>query len=217
MKNTMKGTVPLVAVAVVAVMGLTGCGSKNKPAADPTHTPLSSASPSSSPPSTPSPHKLPKVSLSASAVANTLDPCRLVPQGEASSMAGVSYGPGKEEGTTLRGTCVYGAQTLNVLMVFVVRAASGQDAQSGWNQLLAGAKQAAGQAAGMLQLSPDSSIGDRAEWVELNLPQLGIAGRGLAFQKGTVGVYMIDEVHGSAPPSRDAMTAEAQTVLGRLP
>ena len=216
----MNKSVSLIAVTAVAVVGLTGCGSKHAPAADPAPTRLSpsSAATSSGPPSsTPSPHKLPRVSLSASAVANTLDPCQLVTQGEASSLTGASYGPGKEEGTKLRGTCVYGAQTPNVLMVFVVQAASEGDAQSGWNQLLSQAKQAAGQAAGLLNLTDDSTIGDRAEWVELNLPQVGIAGRGLAFQKGTVGVYVIDEVRGAAAPSRDAMAAEAQTVLGRLP
>ena len=50
----------------------------------------------------------------------------------------------------------------------------------------------------------------------LNLPQIGVSGRGLAFLKGSVGVYMIDEVRGGSAPSRDAMTTQAQTVLGRL-
>jgi hypothetical protein len=220
MLNPTRHAVPLIAVAAVAVAGITGCSSKNKTAADPgptATTSLSASTSPASPSSSSSPHKLPKLSLSASAVANTLDPCRLVTQREASTLTGASYGPGKEEGTKLRGQCVYGAETPNVLMVFVVQAASEADAQSGWNQLLDQAKQSAGQAAGMLNLTDDSTIGDRAEWVELDLAQVGIAGRGLAFQKGTVGVYIIDEVRGGPAPTREAMTAEAQTVLGRLP
>ena len=57
----------------------------------------------------------------------------------------------------------------------------------------------------MVHLTPDSSIGDRAEWVELNLSQIGVSGRGLAFLQGPVGVYMIDEVRGGvgAQPGRD--------------
>ena len=99
----------------------------------------------------------------------TLDPCQLVTQQEASDMAHTSFGPGKEEGTNVRHTCVYGAQTPNVLMVFVLQGATTGDAQAEWNQLLAQAKSAAGQAANLVHLTPDSSIGDRAEWVELDL------------------------------------------------
>jgi hypothetical protein len=101
-------------------------------------------------------------------------------------------------------------------MVFVWQAASAADAQAGWNQLLALAQQAAGQAAQYIQLSPASGIGDRAEWAELNLAAIHVQGRGLAFESGATGVYIIDEARDGAPPSRVALSSEAQMVLGRI-
>jgi hypothetical protein len=215
--------VPTLAAAVVLATALTGCSSKNKPSTDPSphHAQVSPSAitPSSSSPSSPSssPHKLPKVSLSAVGATNTIDPCQLVTQDEAKTMTNASFGPGKEGGNRIRRQCVYGAQTPNVLIVFVVQAASSDDAQAGWDQLLAQAQGAAGQAANLVHLTPGTGIGDRSEWLDLNLPQIGVYGRGLAFLKGSVGVYMIDEVRGSAAPTQDAMTTQAQTVLSRLP
>lgn len=207
----------LIAAAMVLCAGLTACGSKDQPAADPTVTPLHSSAAASSPTSAPSTKKAPTPTSSPQAADTTIDPCKLVTQDEASAMTHASFGPGKEEGTKIRHTCVYGAQTANVLMVFVLQGATTGDAQAEWDQLLAEAKSAAGQAANLVQLTPDSGIGDRAEWVELNLSQIDVSGRGLAFLKGPVGVYMIDEVRGGSAPTRDAMTAQAQTVVDRLP
>ena len=212
--------VPMIAATAVLLVALTACGSKDQPSADPTpsssHTARAGSGPgpgsgsSSSAPQSETPSSSPK------AAATTLDPCQLVTQQEASYMAHASFGPGQEEGTKLKRRCVYGAQTPNVLMIFALQGATTEDAQTEWNQLLAQAKAGAGQAADLVHLTPDSSIADRAEWVELNLPQIGVSGRGLAFLKGSVGVYMIDEVRGGSAPSRDAMTTQAQTVLGRL-
>lgn len=209
--------VPTLAAAVVLATALTGCSGKDKPSAGRTlktpHTsvgPVQAGSPSSSP------HKVPKVKLTESAAPTTLDPCQLVTQQEASSLAGVSFGPGKEGGNGLRKECIYGAETPNVLSVYVVTAASEGDAQAGWNQLLSAAQQAAGQAAGEIQLTSESGIGDRAEWAELNLAQIDVQARGLAFQSGVTGVYIIDVVRGGAAPSRDSLSSEAQTVLGRI-
>jgi hypothetical protein len=133
-------------------------------------------------------------------------------------MAHSSFGPGKEEGNNIRHECVYGAQTPNVLSVIVLTGASSGDAQAEWNQLLAEAQQGVSQApANMIHLTHGAGIGDRSEWVEADLSQIGVQARGLAFLKGSVGVYVIDLVRGAAAPSRDAMTAEAQIVLSRLP
>lgn len=212
---------PTLAATVVVAASLTACGSKDQPSADPTpsasHSASHSARAGSGPsPGSSSPTQSDTPSSSPKAADVTLDPCQLVTQQEASDMTHASFGPGKEEGTKVRHTCVYGAQTPNVLMVFVLQGATTGDAQAEWNQLLAQAKSAAGQAANLVHLTPDSSIGDRAEWVELNLAQIGVSGRGLAFLQGPVGVYMIDEVRGGSAPSRDAMTTQAQTVLSRL-
>jgi hypothetical protein len=146
-----------------------------------------------------------------------VDPCQVVTRTEASALAHASFGPGKEEGTKIRHECVYGAQTPNVLTVFVVQAASPSAAQAGWDTLLSEAQQFAGQAAGKVRLTPDSTIGDKAEWVELNLSQIGIDARGLAFLKGATGVYMIDLVRGGTAAGQHALAAEAQTAMSRLP
>jgi hypothetical protein len=209
--------VPAIAAAMVVAAGLTACGGKAKTAADTTTPPssppashaTSSSSPTDPPPS--SPTSAPK------GTQNTFDPCQLVTQNEASTMSHASFGPGKEEGNNIRHECVYGAQTANVLSVIVLTGASNGDAQAEWDQLLAEAQSAAGQSANLLTLTPESGIGDRAEWVELNLSQIGVDARGLAFLKGSVGVYMIDVVKGGSAPSRDDLSAEAQTVLSRLP
>lgn len=210
--------VPMIAATAVLLVALTACGSKDQPSADPTpsssHAARTGSGPGSGPSSSPPQSDTP--SSSPQAAETSLDPCQLVTQQEASDMAHASFGPGQEEGTKITHRCVYGAQTPNVLMVFVLQGATTEDAQTEWNQLLAQAKAGAGQAADLVHLTPESSIADRAEWVELNLPQIGVSGRGLAFLKGAVGVYMIDEVRGGSAPSRDAMTTQAQTVLGRL-
>jgi hypothetical protein len=206
--------VPTIAAAVVVAAGLTACGGKAKLAADPASPPASHATRSSSPTDPPpsSPTSSPK------GTQNTFDPCRLVTQSEASAMAHSSFGPGKEEGNNIRHECVYGAQTANVLSVIVLTGASSGDAQAEWNQLLAEAQQGVSQApANMIHLTHGAGIGDRSEWVEVDLSQIGVQARGLAFLKGSVGVYVIDLVRGAAAPSRDAMTAEAQIVLSRLP
>jgi hypothetical protein len=210
-------TVPMIAAVAVLVAGLTACGSKDQPAADPPtgHLRSSVATPTSS---SPSPHQ-PASSPSGGpkAAETTIDACQLVTQDEASSLADASFGPGKEEGTKIRHECVYGAQTPNVLSVIVLQGASTDDAQAEWDQLLAEARQGAGQASDLITLTPDADIADRGEWVELELSQVGISARGLAFLQGTVGVYMIDLVRGGAAPTRDALTTQAQTVLDRLP
>lgn len=209
--------VSTIAAAVVVAASLTACGGKARSAADPTSAPVSpashatsSSSPTDPPPSSPT--------SSPKGTQNTFDPCQLVTQSEASTMAHTSFGPGQEEGNKIRHECVYGAQTPNVLSVIVLTGASSGDSQAEWNQLLAEAQQAVSQApANLIHLAPGDGIGDRSEWVEADLSQIGVEARGLAFLKGSVGVYVIDLVRGAAAPSRDAMTAEAQTVIGRLP
>lgn len=210
-------SLPTIAAAALVAATFTACGSNSRPTADPTSAPsprashaARSSSPTDPPPSSPT--------SSPQGTQNTFDPCHLVTQSEASAMAHSSFGPGKEEGNHIRHECVYGAQTPNVLSVIVLTGASSGDAQAEWNQLLAEAQQAVSQApANMVHLTPGNGIGDRSEWVEVDLSQIGVEARGLAFLKGSVGVYVIDLVRGAAAPSRDAMTAEAQTVVGRLP
>jgi hypothetical protein len=210
---------PTIAAAAMMAATLAACGSNNKPTADPSapsSLKVSQATTSTSPPTKASPTKASPPS-SPQGKATTLDPCQLVTQGEASSLANASFGPGKQEASGIGKQCVYGAQTPNVLRVIVLEGASTEDAQTEWNQLLAEAKQAAGQAANLIQLTPESGFADRAEWVELNLSSIHVDGRGLALLSGAVGVYIVDLVRDGAAPSRAALTAEAQIVLTRLP
>jgi hypothetical protein len=208
---------PTIAAAALVAATLVACGSNNKPTADPTSStaPTKTTVVKSKPPTTPASSITP--TSSPQGQANNLNPCQLVTQDEASALAHSTFGPGKLEGNAVRHECVYGAQTPNVLDVFVLQGASTADAQAEWDQLLAQAKQAAGQAANLITLTPESGIADRAEWVELNLSSIHVAGRGLAFLSGTVGVYMVDLVRDGAAPSRPDMSAEAQVVLSRLP
>jgi hypothetical protein len=210
--------VPTVAATALAVAALTACGSKDKPAADPSPRSLHTSAATSAPTSdSPSPVQQSSSKGAPQGGDNTIDPCQMVTQSEASAMAHASFGPGKEEGNRIRHECVYGAQTPHVLTVFVIQGASTGDAQAEWDQLLAQAQSAAGQAKNLVQLTPGTGIGDRSEWLDLGLAQIDVAARGLAFLKGSVGVYIIDLVRGGAVPSREAMTAQAQTVVGRLP
>ena len=167
--------VPMIAAAVVLAAGLTACGGKAKPAADP---PIASAPPASHATRSPSPTDSPPSSPTSSpqGAQNTFDPCQLVTRSEASAMANSSFGPGKEEGNKIRHECVYGAQTANVLSVIVLTGASSGDAQAEWNQLLAEAQQGVSQApANMVHLTPGTGIADRSEWVEADLSQIGVA------------------------------------------
>jgi hypothetical protein len=210
-------SLPTIAAAALVAATFTACGSNSsRPVADPssrstlraTHT-TTTTSPTTSP--------LPRITTSVQGRPSTLDPCQLVTQQEASTLAHAAFGPGQPGGNQVRHECVYGAQTPNVLTVYVIQGASTDDAQTEWNQLLAEAKQAAGQAANLVQLTPDTGLANRAEWVELDLGAIHVQGRGLAFLQGDIGVYVIDLVRGGTAPSQPAMTAQAQTVLSRLP
>jgi hypothetical protein len=202
-----------IAAAVLIATSLAACKDNNSPkvastlAASSKVTPPASSSP---PPST-------KAPIAAAAKRTTLDPCRLVTKEEASAMAHATFGPGLEEGSKGARRCVYGAQTANVLTVFAAAAASADAAKAHWNQLLTEAQQGVPpEAAGLVKLTPQSGLADRAEWVELDLSALHVFGRGLAFLSGNTGVYMIDLVRGAAASSRSEMTDQAHTVLGRL-
>ena len=205
-----------IAAAVLIATSLAACKDNSSPkvvstlAASSAVTTTSPAS-SSAPPST-------KAPIAAAAKRTTLDPCHLVTQQEASAMAHANFGPGLEQRSSGARRCVYGSQTANVLTVFAAAAPSADAAKASWDQLLAQAQQGLSDApAGSVKLTPESSIADRAEWVELDLSALHVSARGLAFLSGSNGVYMIDLVRDGAAPSRSDMTDQANTVLGRLP
>ncbi len=64
------------------------------------------------------------VTQPASGSPENLDPCQLVTQDEASTLAHATFGPGKEETISASGKeCVYGYQTTNVMDIIVAQAA----------------------------------------------------------------------------------------------
>ena len=101
-------------LAVLAVAVLTACGSSSTATSSPA--PTASSSLSSSP----------------TAVATTLDPCVLVTSSEASTIAGVTYGVGREETYSGSKGCTYGYQTLNVFMDLVAQAVDAHTARAEW-------------------------------------------------------------------------------------
>src|ERR1039457_4982289 len=76
----------------------------------------------------------PAPATSTSATPTNLDPCQLVTQDEASSLAGATFGPGKEESTGGGKECVYGSQTTNVMDIIVAQAPDAATAQADYAQ-----------------------------------------------------------------------------------
>jgi len=186
---------------------------------------LVSCASSTSGSSSPAPTSPASVTPSGSPVA--LDPCQLVTSAEASSIAGVTFAAGKED-TTSGGakTCGYGAQTPNVFMVIVVQAPDAATAQADWTQ-----EQAKAEAAIKQGLPPGATVNlnvtnvttlsgaDKAAIATFNTTVSGTAVgiTAIYLLKGATFVTFSDLVIGKAAPTADAMEAQAQTTLGRLP
>ena len=193
-------------IAALAALLLAGCGSSTTSA---TGTPSASASPSSQ------------------ATPATTDPCQLVTGAEASQLAGTSYGAGKEETTSGGGkVCWYGAQTVNVFEVIIAVASSPSAAQAQWDQEKSMVESQLQQATSEpgLKVSfniADTSIAgaDRAA-VGTFTESLGghtISGTAVYLLKGSAFFAMTDLVLDHPAPTTDAMKAQAQVVIGRLP
>jgi hypothetical protein len=149
----------------------------------------------------------------ASAAATTVDPCQLVTQQEASTLTGVSYGPGKLEvgGSATSRRCVYGYQTRHVFTVIIVQAASADDAKAYAATLRAQAQHDLG---AQVTLKQVTGIGDDAETLRGN--RAGIDVSGLYVLSGAYGLALVDVTLGHAA-GLDVLTAQAQTALDRLP
>ncbi len=148
-----------------------------------------------------------------------LDPCQLLPSEEASKLAGASFGDGVEE--TLDGgskSCVYGANTINVLYIVVAQAADVAAAEAAQQQFVddiqANLQELVG---GGVTFVPLDNFADAAIAANLNLTAINVNGAAFGFRKGTVFFGFSDLVRGGPAPTSDAMQAEAMIVLGRLP
>jgi hypothetical protein len=238
----MRGVLAVVGVAVAVGGTVTGCSSSSKSDAQgggatatgqvsatqtqatQSQSPTVVASPSptqtaSSPaPAQPSAG----VSISAQGVPTSIDPCQLVPQAEASTLAGASFGPGKEETAGLSKRCTYGGQTLNVFTVEAAEATDATAAQAAWDdaqaqvntelkqQVPAGVNLAVANTA-------VTGIGDKAAVVSgtatIQGQTIGISG--IYVLKGAK-FFAFQDLKLGTPPSAAAMEAEAQQALGRL-
>lgn len=151
----------------------------------------------------------------------SLDPCLLISSQEASTLAGASFGPGKEV-TTSGGMkiCTYGSQTTNVFNAEVVQAPDVATAQADEAQFLAdiqaNLKNLTDQG---LNITQDPSFADGAVMANTSFSSGGqsLSGNAMGFRKGLVFFGFSDLVVGSTAPTDAAMQSEAAMVLGRLP
>lgn len=213
------------ALLVVSALILAGCGSStgSTGTSETTQT-TPSATPGAS---SPAPVGSPSPSLSSSedpGVATALDPCDLVTQDEASTLAGTTYAKGVEETSGKVGKrCVYGSQTRNVFTVELGQAADPAKAQAEFD-----AAQAQAQALVKGKLPPgvqatldNQSVAGLADRAATLSGKASIAGVQLGFSgiyvlQGPVFFAFQDLVQGKAAPSPADMKAQAQVVLGRI-
>jgi len=166
----------------------------------------------------------PAADSSSSSVATSLDPCQLVTSSEASSLAGTSFGTGREEKAKGGGRiCVYGYQTTNVFTVEVGQDKSSSDARKQWARTEAKARTLLQHKvpAGIsvhVQTADVSGLGDRAATVfsrdDIAGHKFGISG--IYLLKGATFVAFQDLLLGGAPPSTSALQAQARTTLSRV-
>jgi hypothetical protein len=200
-------SIQTMAAAALLAATLTACSSSGEPTAGPTASGPAAATGS------PTQSATATATATGGSAATTLDPCQLVPQGEAAALAHSSFGPGREETDPGGGKrCIYGYQTHNVFTVIVVQAATVEQAQAEKAKLLADVDQQIG---ATLNLTHVPGLGDDAVTVHSPLNGL-IAVSGVYVLQGTVGFALVDALNGT-PPTTAALIAQAQTVLGRLP
>ena len=195
-------------LTLMAVVVLSACGGSNQTAGE-----------------SPSPSAPAQLTPSASQVAN-LDPCQLVTQQEASTLAGTKFGAGKTEAISSAATmCTYGAQTLNVFTVEVAVAPDAATAQADWAQ-----EEAQAQAA-VQKLVAEAGASVTLKAGEITLPGAdkaataiatgSVGGKTLSISaiyvlKGAVFFTFADLVLGKSAPTASAMAAQAETSLSRV-
>ena len=199
------------ATSTATVLGATGTPvATSTPAPSSTVTPIVAATP------TPTTVALATAS-EATGVPTSVDPCQVVPAGEASQLAGTTFGAGVESTTSGNGRiCTYGGQTLNVFEVIVGQAPDVATAQAGKAAAEAQIQSAAGKG---IQFTELPSFADGAAYTTGSYTISGQKFNVAAFYalKGTIFFGFSDLALNTPSPTVAAMQAEAQTVLGRLP
>jgi hypothetical protein len=206
-------TVPLllgVVLTAACSTAATGGPTASLPFSQPLATPLPTAA-TSAPPTFPD----------ATAVVTALDPCQLVTTQEASTLAGATFGTGKESTTEGNAKiCTYGGQTSNVLNVYVVQAPDVATAQKAEAAALAAAKAVAQKQAPGVSFS-QTELADFADGALVISASATISGQTLAISgiyvlSGTTFFAITDVVLGQSAPTSDALQAQARVVLGRI-
>jgi hypothetical protein len=154
-------------------------------------------------------------------VPTSLDPCQLVTAQEASTLAGATFGAGKESTTEGNAKiCTYGAQTANVLNSYVVQAPDVATAQAAEAAGLAAAKAAAEQQAPGVTISqtelPNFADGALVISASATISGQTLAISGIYVLSGTTFFAITDVVLGQPAPTSDALQAQARVVLGRI-
>jgi Protein of unknown function (DUF3558) len=189
----------IIGAAGLLAVTLTACNTSN-----PDPNPTQSAAPTTA-------AAAPTSTAAATGAPANLDPCQLVPQQEASALAGASFGPGQlEVENAASSRCVYGANTKNVFLVIVARAASVAEAQAQRDEMRSEAETELG---GKLNVAKVTGVGDDAESITGSLTSIGVNVSGLYVLKGTLGFALVDEVQGGAAPTTQALIDETKKVL----
>lgn len=199
----------IIPVAALLAVALTACSKAN-----PDPNPTQAAAPTTPTAAPTSAAAVPASAAAAAGAPVNLDPCQLVPQQEASALAGASFGPGQLESDNASSSrCVYGANTKNVFLVIVARASSVAEAQAQRDELRS---QAESQLGGKLNVAKVSGVGDDAESITGSLSSIGVNVSGLYVLKGTLGFALVDEVQGGAAPTTPALSDETKKVLAGM-
>jgi hypothetical protein len=219
---------PLSALLILSIIGVAACSTAATPSlttTTPSRAPLPAESAPDSAPSSAadSPEPSTEASADATAVPTSIDPCQLVSADEAGKLSGATFGAGKE--TTTKGNariCTYSGNTLNVFSVEVAiapdEATAKADEAAAQADLQAAAAKLASHGATVTQL-PGFAPGADAVLLEATISLGGktLGGRGMYVLRGTTFFSFSDIAVDKAPPTADAMKAEAMTLLGRLP
>ena len=184
--------------------------------------PPASETPSTAPAASDTPLPSTAESAEPSAVATSVDPCQLITAADAGTLAGTTFGAGKESETEGHAKmCVYGAQTKNVFTVAVAIAPSTDVAKAEETAVINQLKQTAAEAGkNALQTSVVPNFADGTDAVIMKMgPILGINGAAIYVLRGTTFFGFSDLVVGGNAPTIDDVKQKAMDVLngGMLP
>ena len=155
------------------------------------------------------------------ALAASLDPCALLPDDEASTLAKSNFWIG-EEGilSSDAKTCTYGSQTTNVFFVELAQPNNTSVAQGYRNQFLADFKadvqQFSNQEVSVTQV-PGFADGAVFATVSVNIQGITVSGSAIGFLTDGTFFGFSDIVTGGSAPSIATLQTEAGKVLKRLP